>query len=330
MSATVRQRLCRRNALPTRSRFVRAVPRKNRKRPFQLLARHFTADDMMHRRMRRAKHAITATPIHVLDDGEIDLYELIKAVEKAFGIAIDEDLRNPLPAFGRTATPPDPARVQALLTVGRLHGLVLRKLGLQPPRALLSAPAFYRVRAALMEEFGIPRSAIRPSTPLRELLDRPDPHAWRRFTTRLELGLDAARLARSPRTRRWMLAAALAAGVLVAAAALAVGSLGGCAAVGVGLLAVALAWLAAVLATGPLAVHPPFRTVGDLTRRVFAPEFPARAAQHWNAREREVWDKLVVVVARFYGERPARFLPSTRFIGDVEALDDILIGLGAR
>lgn len=82
----------------------------------------------------------------------LDGVEIVMEVEKTFGIALEEE---------------ETSHVE---TVGDMFELVLSKLEIKEDDRCLSSMAFYHLRRALMEEFNIPRKAIRLETPFEELV----------------------------------------------------------------------------------------------------------------------------------------------------------------
>lgn len=82
----------------------------------------------------------------------LDTVELVLAFEEEFEIAFpDKD-------------------AETLTTPGQVADYVLSRLQSNPDGPCQSQVRFYRLRAALMQVFGLPRNAIRPQTPLREIL----------------------------------------------------------------------------------------------------------------------------------------------------------------
>jgi hypothetical protein len=81
----------------------------------------------------------------------LDTVRLAMEVEEAFDITIDD------------------GDAQKIQTVGDLHRYILRHAG-DKPTVCPSAALFYRLRRALMDIAGVDRRAVRPSTPLGDLL----------------------------------------------------------------------------------------------------------------------------------------------------------------
>lgn len=82
----------------------------------------------------------------------LDTVELVLAFEEEFEISIpDQD-------------------AETLTTPGQVADYVLSRLQDNPDGPCPSQVRFYRLRAILMQAFGLPRKAIRPQTPLREIL----------------------------------------------------------------------------------------------------------------------------------------------------------------
>jgi hypothetical protein len=115
-----------------------------------------------------------------------DTWDLFAAIEDSFGV----DLGNYHELAG--------------ISVGELADKISALAKYPDENACLSAVAFFRLRKALTEQFGLPRSAIRPTTSLYELL----PWASRRTRWRLlekHLGLEQPSL----RWPGWVLLLAL-------------------------------------------------------------------------------------------------------------------------
>jgi hypothetical protein len=85
----------------------------------------------------------------------LDTVELVMEIEDEFGIRIADD------------------EAERITTVGQTVECVARHLAARrPPGPVVctSARAFYRLRAALGERFNVPRSAVRPGTPVGTLV----------------------------------------------------------------------------------------------------------------------------------------------------------------
>jgi hypothetical protein len=96
-------------------------------------------------------------------------------------------------------------------------------------------------------------------------------------------------------------------------------------AVCVGVVAAVVAWLVALRATAPYAAYLPFATTGGLVSDYLARHFSRYAGAVWTKEELVAWDKLVRIVAFHYGVKTNQILPSTRFVGDMEPLLDMLL-----
>jgi hypothetical protein len=247
--------------------------------------------------------------MHALDDGELDMFDLVRDLESAFGMRIED------------------REAERLQTLAGLHRLILTKCGAARAPACLSTATCCRARAALADVFGLDKHDVRPSTPLVHLIGRPAPERWRQLAARL--GLKEVSLGRSRQTRRAMLYASTAVGAVAFITALA--AFGGiCAALAVAVPTLVLAWSLAVVITLPLAVYPPFATAGELAQSVLAARFAEFAERAWLPTEREVWDKMARLVAEYYGTQPEELIPATRFVGEMQMADAALAWLGAR
>ena len=83
----------------------------------------------------------------------LDGVELVMDVEDRFGTSF-----------------PD-AEVERMQTVGDLHNFVMARIRSQHSVACPAAAMFYPIRKILVDEFGLDRSLIRPSTNLESLVD---------------------------------------------------------------------------------------------------------------------------------------------------------------
>lgn len=91
----------------------------------------------------------------------LDTVEFVLAAEEAFQIAI-----------------PDETAGQ-MLTPRHVVDYVMTRIGGEPGPGCLEQRAFYRLRSASTRVFEVPRSAIRPTTPWREILPpRGTRHSW--------------------------------------------------------------------------------------------------------------------------------------------------------
>lgn len=109
------------------------------------------------------------------------LVEMIMDVEEHFGIEIPDE---------------DAAEIR---TVGALHSYLLQRLAEKHPggsqSVCPSGHAFYQARRTLMDQFGVPRSRIRPDSRLDDLLPRRGRReAWGRFGGAIGLHLPALSL----------------------------------------------------------------------------------------------------------------------------------------
>ena len=81
-----------------------------------------------------------------------DTWELFEAIEESFAVDLDD------------------YHAICGITIRELAGFIYKKANYPIEEKCLSAVAFYRLRQAFITLFGIPRDAIRPGTPVRDLL----------------------------------------------------------------------------------------------------------------------------------------------------------------
>ena len=100
----------------------------------------------------------------------LDTVELLLNVEECFGVAISDE------AAAQLSTPRQLAKHVAEL-------LAVRSPEDRPAKAstCLNQRAFYRLRRALVDETGLSRNALRPTTPLATLLPDQRAVAWQRL-----------------------------------------------------------------------------------------------------------------------------------------------------
>jgi acyl carrier protein len=229
----------------------------------------------------------------------LDGVELVIEVEKRFDVAISDD---------------EASRVR---TVGDLHELLKSKLPPSREDLCLTSHAFYRIRSAMKECYGLPREAVRPSTTMESTVPRPTRrHAWK------ALG-EAAGLPLPPLTLPGWLTTIILVGavalVLVAVTARLTGTLGGYPALLLGLATVPYLLLA-LGATRPFAVHVPrsCATAGELARVVVASDFARMARHHESWGESELWEALKLTVMHQLGVSESEVTPEARFAEDLK------------
>ena len=99
----------------------------------------------------------------------LELVEYVIAIEEAFDIAIpDADARH-------------------LETPNKLIDYLCARLGESQDGSPLIQTAFYRLRNAIIEELGLPRSRVQPTTKLSELTDRSESEVWAAVARRLDV-----------------------------------------------------------------------------------------------------------------------------------------------
>lgn len=248
-------------------------------------------------------------PILVLDDGELDTYEIVLEIEEAFGIKLTE------------------SECERIRTVGQLHRLILQKMRIVASSACLARNQFIRSRDTLRQMFG-DSIRVRPSTPLARLfLGKAAQPRWRLLIDKL--GLNETQLGRPPSLRKQMAQLTLAAALLNACVGYTyfhTPLMTFC----IALLALAMTWFGLILATIPWANRPPVRTVGELSVLASGPRFAEWSSVHWSAPERAVWRRMTGIVGSQMGVRADRLIPHTLFVGEISPFDDLLIAAGAR
>ncbi len=93
----------------------------------------------------------------------LDTVELVLAFEDEFGIVIDDRY------------------AEKMRTPGDVADYVISKVRTKRQDPCLSQIGFHRVRSLLMNEFAIPRKAIRPDTPLKDILVGDIRNNWARL-----------------------------------------------------------------------------------------------------------------------------------------------------
>jgi acyl carrier protein len=128
----------------------------------------------------------------------LQFIEVVMGCEEEFGIELpDEDVGERIET-GR------------MRTVADLHTMVMDALRRKEqvwvtPDACPTSAAFYRVRRALMEVLGVPRSSIRPATPMDDLitLDRRS-EQWNRLFGEIGVCAPPLRVPQGPVTAGWL------------------------------------------------------------------------------------------------------------------------------
>jgi acyl carrier protein len=230
----------------------------------------------------------------------MDSVEIVMRVEEEFAITLSDE------------------EAGGVRTVGQLYSLVLSKIETSDSDRI--SQAFYRLRRAIMRCLGVPRGAVRPSTPLRVLM----PPATRRaaWSSLAEVsGLTFPTL-RHPRWARdsirvLTVAAAIAflAGMIDWTQPSGIFWLPLSAATGVA----AFASLRALYAvTAFLAREFPVRTAGQLAETLLVTnpaEFTSTAIQPLSRRE--VWLRLAQIISDQLSLDPEEIVPEARFAEDL-------------
>jgi hypothetical protein len=245
-----------------------------------------------------------------LDNGDLDSVEVVLDIERQFAISI--------PA----------AEAECLTTVGALHRLVCRLSSIPVSGRCPSVRAHGGVCRALAQA-GVERSLWRPSAEVGRLQEPHQVRQWNKVAA--ALGLGPFRLGRSRQMRRTMFNGALLTGLAGMSIFLFLG-LTGAGALGCSAAVTIIAWIIGVFATAPRATYPPFAATRELTMTFLASRFEDYARATWTPQEHEAWIKLVRILARQYGVRADRIVPSTRIVGNgsLSLLDPVLKALGAH
>jgi hypothetical protein len=195
--------------------------------------------------------------------------------------------------------------IERVNTVGDLWACIREKVSTNHSGTCLTARSFYLVRRSLIRVTGRAREAIRPDTPLAELL----PHADRRRQWN-ELKID---LHRSLPRLRWPGWVSLF--ITFVLALLAIGAMGN--EVKRNWMPM-LAWpLAAVVValtmwlTRPLALHLPYSTVGDMARNVWAMD--AARTTMTCASDQQLWEAIANILSEEAGIESALITRELRF-----------------
>jgi hypothetical protein len=198
-----------------------------------------------------------------------DSCDLVLTIEQSFGVRFSED-----------------DLVQAT-TIGALSHTIFTKLESPVSPRCLSAVTFYKFRAAFVEAFGVPRSAIFPTASLRQLMPwKSRKRQWRKIQYHLDYVLPQLTWTLWL-VALWLLLAGLAFYFLFAsrmfetfgAASLLVGIVG----------PISILWFTGVILS-PLGRHFPrsCKTFGDLVKLGLARNYGKIAAKHGISSERDV------------------------------------------
>lgn len=229
----------------------------------------------------------------------MDTVELVMTVEDAFDVSLSN------------------REIESVRTVGDLYAVVAARHEVNPRQSCLTMRAFHLLRAALMAQYDLPRSAVRPDIDLDAIVPRQGRRlAWRQFEERLGLRLPSLTLptfavAFSLATTVGSLLSLLIglfAGLSIASAVLGL------------LLIFSKAWAMHWL-TSPLAnrFHIGLSTVGDLSNAVLAANYAELARRAGGINEVEMWQAMTLLVGGFFKVDPREINLDTRFIEDLGA-----------
>lgn len=228
----------------------------------------------------------------------LDYVELIMRTEKEFGIVISD------------------AECGEISTVGDLYRCVCNKVALSTRPGCLTSRAFYRVRRALVECYGLAREQVRPDTGLEEILPpqkRLD--TWRRFRRSLKLNTpDIFVRSFGVASLIWLPPLA---GLLFCLyhSVFQHHSLYLCI-----LPPVSFVWMILLgCVTQPFAVRvsDSCASVGDLSRRVLAMNIKEIRESNQAWREMELWEALRVMIADQIGVKLEEVVDEARFQDDL-------------
>ena len=229
----------------------------------------------------------------------LDTVELVLAVEDSFGISITD------------------ADAEQIRTVGQFHACILRKLNCltEPPARCLTAMAFYRLRAAIVELTGARREDVRPSTPLDAVVPLwGRQRVWDRMACRMRLVPPALR------RPSWLTDMLVYIGAAALVAPFVVLPLFGGGALLELWAATAAVISLTVLFTTPIQSYVEGRrgvSVGDVSRLVLQRNVRTLADRAGGLREREIWQALVGIVSDELGVQADEVGPDSRFVEDL-------------
>jgi hypothetical protein len=227
------------------------------------------------------------------DVGE-DTWELFEAIEESFAVDLGD-------YYGLAG-----------ISVGELSEKICMLANYPAEDRCLSSAAFYRLRRAFDSLFGVPRSGIRPSTLVRELLPwKSRKSQWRSLEEHLGLNLPKLMFP------SWLLLLCLVASIALPVSvreflglkinwfALFLGS------------ALLFFWM--VVACVPLArtLLPSYGTMGGLAKVVLARNYATFAAQNGSSPERGVLSALRLLIAVNVGIEPEEISTETRIPSDL-------------
>jgi acyl carrier protein len=225
----------------------------------------------------------------------LDTVELVLETEERFGIQIEDE---------------EASRVR---TMGDFHALVLRKLSVAPSQRCLTAMAFYRLRRAMADAFGVNRRWVRPQRRLDDVLPRKRRRRdWPILSEATGLRMPQLQVPEVlPKTLFRIGLLTFVGGIVLAATrGVPVWATWSCGAAAIALVAL----LVRPLATCPLGTC---KTVGDLSRAVFDLNVGALARSAGEADGAEIWPSLVQLVSEQLGVRVSDINPDSRFIEDL-------------
>lgn len=231
----------------------------------------------------------------------LDFVELIMRTEETFGISIPDK------------------EAEKLETVDKLYHYVLNKIETAHEHACLTSFMFYRIRRALMEQFGLARGQIRPDRLLEDLIPQEERREkWNALGKKLDLTLPA--LEPPAGYMRYVNLSGLVillGGIATACFSSATNHWGALMILG----ALAGPSLLKYLLT-PYATKIPVdcSSVGALTRYLFSRHFGkiSKMSKKWT--DSDVWEALkIIIVEELAGLKPEDVVPQARFYEDLGA-----------
>jgi acyl carrier protein len=224
----------------------------------------------------------------------LDSVELVIEVEESFGIKIPDQ------------------EASEIITVGDLLECVMRKLGHEESRICLSSAAFYALRSALMNTFGVSRSSVRPASQVEEFL----PIASRRRDWEWlgqSLGMRLPDLQRPSWLTAMILISFLVSLVwLFASISLLSGT------------TIHLAFACFIISiliiqiTRPLERHlvSGCQTMRGLTLSILRLNYSTFAESKGSINRLEIWDAVKAIIVEQLGVKPEKVTPDASFVGD--------------
>jgi acyl carrier protein len=237
----------------------------------------------------------------------LDTVEVVMIVEETFDFTIpDRD-------------------AEKLRTVGEMYRYVLEHIPVDNSSKCLSSVAFYRLRRVLMDAFKTPRSNIRPTSRVEDILPRGSRKSdWQRLASKLKLTLPTLRLPSGMQNRlHWV--QLLMSSIVVSAFFVMVSSqIGNLMVVcgTVGLIACEIALLNAMYRwTEPYALEfaPNCRTLRGIVEILVEHdrERTVHEEKRWN--EVQVWETLRAILVGQMGYDPQAVTEDARFVEDLGA-----------